>query len=257
MASLSRRYRATLAYDGTAYSGFQRQAGDTPTIQLAVEKALTVVTGRAAQITGAGRTDAGVHARGQVIAFDVEWFHEDGALLRALNANLPDDIALQDIVQAPGFHPRFDALSRVYGYTVIVSECRQPLWLRRAWQVTGQLNIKNLQDAAQIVVGEHDFATFGLPPKGTNTVRRVLVSDWTASAEAFGLRLVYTVEANAFLHRMVRRLVAMQVKVGRGRSTLADFEAAFKARDLSRSQGIAPPQGLVLEAVRYPPAGTL
>ena len=106
------RYGATLAYDGTAYQGFQRQPVPTPTIQAAVEEAIAAVTGEPTGIIGAGRTDAGVHAAGQVIAFDVEWKHNADELLRAINSQLPLDIALQELLQQDGFHPRYDALWR-------------------------------------------------------------------------------------------------------------------------------------------------
>src|SRR6185503_8073316 len=135
------RYRATLAYDGTDYQGFQRQIGDTPTIQLAVEKAILAVTGQTATVNGAGRTDAGVHATGQVIAFDVDWNHGDAALLRAINANLPDAIALQDIETAPGFHPRFDAIARLYRYRVFQADQRQPMMRLQNWCVRWDLNL--------------------------------------------------------------------------------------------------------------------
>ena len=117
-----------MAYDGSAYQGFQRQAGETPTIQGAVEAAIFKITQQPVDVIGAGRTDSGVHASGQVIAFDVEWTHDDAQLLNALNAVLPPDIALQSIARAPGFHPRFDAHSRVYVYTIIHAQQRQPFW---------------------------------------------------------------------------------------------------------------------------------
>ncbi len=246
------RYRATLAYDGTAYYGFQRQAAHTPTIQLALETAIAKVTGQSVTVLGAGRTDAGVHATGQVIAFDVAWRHADPALLRAINAHLPDDIALQSIRQHAGFHPRYDALSRRYAYTVIIARQRQPLFERYAWRVREPLNGAVMQAAAQLLIGEHDFATFGQPPQGENTVRYVLVSQWSQTDETYGTRLTYTVEANAFLHHMVRRMVAIQVEVGQERRTLDTFEADFKAADIARARAIAPPQGLVLTAVQYP-----
>ena len=246
------RYRATLAYDGTAYLGFQRQTTNLPTIQLMVEKAIDTVTRQSATIVGAGRTDAGVHATGQVIAFDVNWKHSDSDLLRAINAKLPEDVALQDIVQQPGFHPRFNALSRVYLYTVAVVEQRQPLLRYRTWQVSEPLDVSAMNSAAKLLPGEHDFATFGNPPQGNNTIRFVFLSEWASFPERYGMRLVYRVEANAFLHRMVRRMVGMQVNVGRGTITLAEFKAAFEAADLSQARSLAPPQGLVLEAVRYP-----
>ena len=245
------RYRATLAYDGTVYHGFQRQAGDTPTIQRAVEVALFTVTGQEATVHGAGRTDSGVHARGQVIAFDVDWGHPDEALLRALNINLPRDIALQGIAQQPGFHPRFDALARIYSYTIVVAPQRQPLMRRFAWHLYGTIDFDAMEAAAQMLVGEHDFATFGRPTQGDVTIRRVFAAGWSRQQERNGLRLCFRVEANGFLHRMVRRMVGMQADVGLGRRSLADFEAAFNAADLSLARTVAPPQGLVFEAVRY------
>jgi tRNA pseudouridine38-40 synthase len=223
-----------------------------PTIQLAVEKALSAVTRQSVTVVGAGRTDAGVHATGQVIAFDVDWKHSDSDLLRAINAKLPEDVALQDIVQQPGFHPRFNALSRVYQYTVVVTEQRQPLLRYRTWQMREPLDVKVMNSAAKLLLGEHDFATFGNPPQGNNTVRCVFSSEWASFPECYGKRLVYRVEANAFLHRMVRRMVGMQVNVGRGKITLAEFKAAFEAADLSQARALAPPQGLMLEEVRYP-----
>jgi tRNA pseudouridine38-40 synthase len=245
------RYRAALAYDGTHYQGFQRQAGDTPTIQGAVERAIWQVTQQAAVVIGAGRTDTGVHATGQVIAFDVEWRHADADLLRALNAVLPDDIALQDMTQQPGFHPRFDAQSRVYSYTVIHAPQRQPLWRQRAWHIWGEVQTAALHRTAAVMIGRHDFATFGNPPQGENTVRDVLRSAWQVYPEPFGQRLVYTVEANAFLQHMVRRMVGMQMDVARGLMAHEAFESAFCAADLAQAGTLAPPQGLVLECVRY------
>lgn len=247
----STRYRATLAYDGSAYLGFQRQADGIPTVQGAVEQAISRVTQQQVGIIAAGRTDTGVHARGQVIAFDVMWRHDDEQLLRAINALLPDDIALQDIARQPGFHPRFDARSRVYSYTVLHTQQRQPLLSRYSWQVWGDLNTEVMGQAAGLLVGKHDFATFGLPPQGTNTIREVFRSLWTVSAESYGQRLIYQIEGTAFLQHMVRRIVGMLVDVGLGRNTLMGFEQAFKAADLAEAGSLAPPQGLILEAVRY------
>ncbi|MBZ0301126.1 MAG: tRNA pseudouridine(38-40) synthase TruA [Anaerolineae bacterium] len=245
------RYRATLAYDGTNYQGFQRQAGDIPTIQGAVESAITRITHQTTTVIGAGRTDAGVHATGQVIAFEVDWTHADAVLLRALNAVLPDDIALQDLAPQPGFHPRFDARSRLYSYTVLIAPQPHPFWRRRAWHIWGNLDYEALHAAAALLVGEHDFATFGHPPRGTNTIRVVMRSEWQLFKEPFGQRLVYLVEATAFLQHMVRRMVGTQMDVARGLVTTADFEAAFRAGDLARAGTLAPPYGLVLECVRY------
>jgi len=245
------RYRATLAYDGTAYQGFQRQVGATPTVQLAVEQAIEKVTHQSVTIKGAGRTDTGVHANGQVIAFDVTWRHDDAVLLRAINANLPNDVALLDIRQHEGFHPRFDAISRRYRYHVAQTPVRQPLLWNYSWQLPGPLDLTLLQQAATLLIGEHNFAGFGTPPFGENTVRAVMVSQWTATPEPYGVLFVYEVEATAFLYRMVRRMVGLMVEVGLRKITVTEFEVIFRRADLSLVQTIAPPQGLVLEKVRY------
>ena len=202
-------------------------------------------------MTGAGRTDSGVHATGQVISFEVEWAHDQTALLRAINANLPDDIALQDIAEAPGFHPRFDAISRLYRYRVIQSKHRQPLLRYRAWHVRGDLNAEAMGVCAGLLLGEHDFAAFGKPPQGDNTVRTVFQSDWGSEEAQYGRLWTYTVEANAFLQHMVRRMVWLQVAVGQGKMTTAEFEALFRAAILPSEGSIAPPMGLTLEAVKY------
>jgi tRNA pseudouridine38-40 synthase len=249
------RYRATLAYDGMAYHGFQRQAGETPTIQRTVERAIVDVTGQATTVVGAGRTDTGVHATGQVIAFDVEWQHEDNDLLRALNALLPGDIALQDIARHEGFHPRFDAVSRVYRYVVIVAEQRQPLFRYRGWHIRTVLDDEAMQTAARLLVGEHDFAAFGKPPQGESTVRSVLRSEWQvipATDDQPFETWTYTIEANAFLQHMVRRIVGALVDVGRGRWTVDVFRALFERARLMERGTIAPPYGLTLAKVCYP-----
>jgi tRNA pseudouridine38-40 synthase len=248
------KYRAILAYDGTRYQGFQRQAPVIPTIQGRVEEALQAITGQPATVIGAGRTDAGVHATGQVIAFDLDqeaWKHSADALLNALNARLPEDIALQSLTTEldERFHPRFSASSRLYEYTVLTTAQRQPLLYQRVWHVRQSLYIEAMQQAAALLIGEHDFATFGQPPVGTNTVRHVYQSEW----EVQGACWIYRVQATAFLQHMVRRMVGMMVNVGRGRLSVEQFEADFRAADLTRAKTLAPPQGLVLVAVEYPP----
>lgn len=263
MAQVARppvRYRAVVAYDGTRYYGFQRQAGDTPTIQGALETALARVTQQSVTVTGAGRTDRGVHATGQVIAFEVVWRHLTHDLWRAVNANLPDAIALQTLAEAVAdFHPRFDARSRMYEYTLYAAPVRQPLLNNMAWHVPTQqpLDIAAMQQAAEMVIGTHDFATFGQPPQGENTIRTVMRSVFeplpNARPEVQMLR--YTIEANAFLYRMVRRMVGTLVRVGTGQLSLAAFEAAFSAADGSgaqnRAEQTAAAHGLCLVRVTY------
>ncbi len=250
---MTARYRAVLAYDGTAYQGFQRQAGDTPTIQGAIEDALQRVTRQPVALLGAGRTDSGVHASGQVIAFDVAWSHTSDDLQRALNANLPDAVALQTVQRAAAdFHPRFDARSRTYEYMLYAAPVRQPLLNRMAWHVrrAQPLNVAAMRAAATSLVGVHDFATFGQPPQGDNTVREVLRSTLCTSAGE-PQTIVYTIEANAFLYRMVRRIVGALVRVGSERITPQEFEKALHAADNTWPNQTAPPTGLCLVNVSY------
>ena len=170
--------RATVAYDGTEFSGFQVQDGGR-TIQGALEAALAQVTQQTTRVVGAGRTDAGVHARGQVIGFRVEWRHTLADLHRALNAVLPEDVALLDLAPAqPGWHPRFSARRRHYRYTVLNSPLRSPLDRRYAHLVKEPLDLGALQAAADLLVGEHDFASFGQPTQGDSTVRVIHEAGW-------------------------------------------------------------------------------
>jgi tRNA pseudouridine38-40 synthase len=249
-----RRYRARLAYDGTAYQGYQIQPNG-PSVQAAVEAALERVFKQSIKTVAAGRTDTGVHATGQVIAFDAAWNHDDATLLKAINLYLPEDIALQDLVQQAGFHPRYDALSRTYRYTVAVVDVRQPLLAWRAWQMQSKLDVAAMQRAADLIIGEHDFAAFGNPPKGENTVRTVFRSVWQTELAPFGQFVSYEIEATAYLYHMVRRLVGNQVAVGAGRLSLEDFESLLRSQDLAQNKWIAPPHGLTLTGVSYPPAG--
>lgn len=247
------RYRAVLAYDGTAYLGFQRLAGDSPSIQGTVEAAIQRVTGQPVTVVGAGRTDAGVHATGQVIAFSLVWRHDAAALVRAVNSALPADIALQTASAcADDFHPRYLARSRVYEYRVISAPARDPLLRHRAWWVWSSLDAAALHDAAACIIGTHDCAAFGHPPHGSNTVRTILASAWTVQTDEAGrLHWHYRIEANAFLHHMVRRIAGMLVDVGCRRRTASQFAGAFQQAVLVKDWTTAPPHGLTLTAVRY------
>jgi tRNA pseudouridine38-40 synthase len=241
------RVRAVVAYDGTDYQGFQRQING-PTVQEALEIALARVTGKETVVLAAGRTDSGVHAEGQVIAFDSEWRHPLEVLQRALNAVLPKDVAVRDVTQvAADFHPRYDARSRCYRYTVYNAPVRSPLVRRTSLHVPQRLDVEAMQRAAQVLVGEHDFAAFGRPPQGENTVRRVLRAEWHGEA----LWLVFDIEANAFLTRMVRSLVGTMLEVGRGRMTVEAFEQVLISRDRSQAGPTAPPQALCMVRVVY------
>ena len=242
------RFKALIEYDGTAYYGFQRQLDGFPTIQGKLERAIESVFHQPVQITGAGRTDAGVHALGQVISFTFDWRHETIALQRALNANLPEDIVvLQLDTVSSSFHPRYDAKRRAYKYFILSGPVRSPIQRRSSWYVSKRLDIERMQEAAQALIGEYDFATFGQPPQGTSTVRELFAANWQQQNN----HLVFFIEANAFLYRMVRSLVGSLKLVGDGTWSVDMFVDALRAKDRSRSGKVAPPQGLYLFSVTY------
>ena len=247
------RYQATLAYDGTAYHGYQVQANATPTIQGTVEAALTQIRGDMVRITGAGRTDAGVHATGQVIAFDLDWQHPVEDLNNALNANLPRDIAVWDMRPAPAdFHPRYDARRRTYVYAIYCAPVRHPLRERQAWHIRKPLDVAAMQEAMATLPGERDYSTFGSPPQGVNAVRVIYEARWDVeSVNEDHTEHRFTITGNAFLYRMVRSIVGTLVAVGLGQMTAPGFRAILEACDRSQAEATAPPQGLTLVNVEY------
>ena len=239
--------RATVAYDGTEFLGFQVQNGGR-TIQGVLETALAQVTRQTTRVVGAGRTDAGVHARGQVIGFRVEWRHTLSDLHRALNAVLPEDVAVLDLNPAqPGWHPRFSARRRHYRYTVLNSPLRSPLDRHYAHLVVEPLDLGALQSAADLLVGQHDFASFGQPTQGEVTIRNVHRAFWQQAEHL----LLFEIEANAFLRRMVRTIVGTLLEVGTGRQSVTSVAEILAATDRSAAAPPAPACGLCLVEVKY------
>ena len=241
------RYQLILAYDGTDFAGFQRQR-KTRTVQAVVEAALLELGWQEETILFAGRTDAGVHATGQVVAFSLDWHHEDEILLNALNANLPQDAVVQSIARAEAeFHPRYDASSRTYLYTLYYAQQNQPLLERYAWRIWPPLEGKLLNQAAAPFIGRYDFSSFGRAMKpGSSTVREVFTSQWTEKDNGW----IYEIKANAFLYHMVRRLVYMQVQFARGALSFEDLVKGLSERVIIKP-GLAPSHGLVLSKVAY------
>lgn len=250
------RYKVTLAYDGARYCGFQKQGNpDTPTIQGSIENALQKLGWNGSSILAAGRTDTGVHALGQVIAFDMDWQHPEADLLAAMNAHLPADISLSTIEEAnPDFHPRFQAVYRRYVYSTFCQSTRNPLRERYAWRVWPKVDTGPMQQAASLIEGRHDFAAFGSPPgsKGT-TVRGVDKATWQWWRDAIGQEwLVFDITADAFLFRMVRRLVSYFIAIGQGKHEEDEIRQLLETPPAHPIQGLAPAQGLVLVEVNYP-----
>jgi len=248
------RYQVILAYDGTQYCGFQRQA-NAFTVQGAVERALRLIGWQGRAIMAAGRTDTGVHASGQVIAFDLDWKHSPEDLRSALNAYLPADIAAQDVHPVEmSFHPRIQAIFRRYRYCLICQEVTDPLRERYAWRVWPPVELDILQQAAECLNGEHDFAAFGTPPRpGGSTLRTVYRTNWQWIGDLSGRNgLTFEISANGFLYRMVRRLVYLQVAIGQGKIEVDVIRDALESPPPFPLQGLAPPQGLALVEVSYP-----
>jgi tRNA pseudouridine38-40 synthase len=250
------RYQVILAYDGTGFFGFQRQASAAGrrTVQAEVEAALRRIGWTGETLLSAGRTDAGVHASGQVIAFDLDWPHGPDALQAALNANLPPDVAARDVrLAAPGFHPRYDARLRRYRYRLFCSSTRDPLRERYAWRVWPALDADRLHAAAALLPGEHDFAAFGSPPKpGGPTLRFVYGAAWVTEPED---GWAFEIAANAFLFHMVRRLVGYQAAVAQGREDPHGMRRMLLPQPGAHVRQLAPPHGLALVEVVYPAGG--
>jgi len=293
LAARARTIRATVAYDGTDFSGFQIQSarqqqsstvghrvhsGRARTIQGVLESALAQITQEDIRLVGAGRTDSGVHALGQVVAFTTRWRHSISELHRAWNAVLSDDVAILALSEAkPGFHPRFDAISRAYRYTIWNNTIRSPLLRRTALWVSQPLDLASMNKASALLVGEQDFATFGSPPgrdralstrnrrsSSSATVRCVIHALWGCAPSpaspaccdaderaSAGCVLYLDIEANAFLYRMVRSIVGTLLLVGRGELSADQFGELLRAADRRQAGPTAPPHGLCLVKVKY------
>ncbi len=255
------RVRATVAYDGQGFAGFALQSGQRkPTVAGVLREALVRALGHSVDITCAGRTDAGVHAWGQVISFDasVERFDAD-RLQRSLNKQLAPRVAVRDLQVAPeGFSARFDAIARRYRYTILRSPFADPLMTHTAWWVDEPLDLRLMRLGCDPLLGEHDFSAFcrrpkvepGAPPR--SLVRTVREARWEREAHPGGGEILrFWIEANAFCHQMVRSVVGTLVDVGRGTIRPGDLTAVLREGDRARAGTVAPPQGLILWEVQY------
>ena len=244
-----KRVRLTLEYDGTDLAGFQLQGKGERTVQGDLEAVLLQMTGTQIRVSGAGRTDAGVHALGQVAHFDVDWKISEEKIVGALNAHLPRDISVRQAGYAEQeFHARYSATSRTYRYAILNRPQPSALLTRYVWHVTRPLNLVAMQEAGRVLCGTHDFATFGQPSApGLSTVRlveRIVVRPW-------GSCLLITVRGNAFLRQMVRSLVGTLVMVGQERLDRGEVSKLLEVRDRRACPPIAPAKGLCLVKVGY------
>lgn len=248
------RFAATVSYDGAAFSGSQRQA-NARTVQLELETAARALFGEPTRVAMAGRTDAGVHAIGQVAAFTAETRLDAATVGRALNAHLPDDVAVRDTRAVPGaFDPRRWARRRWYRYTLFDGEARAPLLRRTAWCVQGRLDVEAVTAATNALPGRRDFAACSGPlGPGRTSIRTVFSAGWRRE----GCVVHFDIEADAFLPQMVRRLTGALVRTGRGSLELEEFVRLLEAADPGSIGPVAPPHGLCLQRVWYDEGYTL
>ena len=233
-----------MAYDGTDYAGFQVQANAT-TVQSELERALSMVCDEAVKVTGAGRTDAGVHASGQVIDFRTASALDGATIGRGVNALLPEDIAVSAIEPAAeDFHARFSATGRTYEYRIRHAAERDPLERRRELHIAGSLDFDGMRDASRALVGRRDFASFAAGTGGVRTVRR---AEWCVDEP----RVRFEITADAFLRGMVRAIVGTLLWVGRGKIDAATFARIVESADRAMAGPSAPARGLCLVAVDY------
>ena len=244
-------FRITVAYDGTDFVGWQRQAVGT-SIQRLIEDALGDLDGRQVTVTGAGRTDAGVHALGQVASFTLARPIDAATVMRAVNARLPGEVRVLAAVKvAPAFHARFAARTKTYRYRIWNGEAVSPFERRYVWQLVGALDIDAMRQAARLFEGTHDFAACqAAAGAAAGTERTVLSSEWRIPQSARPL-LVYEVVGDGFLRHMVRAIVGSLVEVGRGRRPVEWVGQVLASRDRTQTGPTAPASGLFLVSIDY------
>ncbi|MEP6871626.1 MAG: tRNA pseudouridine(38-40) synthase TruA [Anaerolineaceae bacterium] len=244
----AKRFAATVSYDGTAFVGSQVQPNGR-TVQQELETAATTLFGAPTRVALAGRTDAGVHAIGQVMVLTAETLLEPKTVGRALNAHLPPDVSVTAVREVPeDFDPRRWARRRWYRYTVVQGEARDPLSRRTAWYIEGNLNVTAVQQAAKALIGRQDFRSCsGKLEMGRTSVRTVFSADWSS----LGSTSLFDIEADAFLPQMVRRIVGGLVRVGRGTENVEDFVRLLRQAEPGAIAYTAPAHGLCLQRVWY------
>jgi tRNA pseudouridine38-40 synthase len=251
-----RTLKLTLEYDGTDFVGWQRQA-DGISIQGLLEDALAAFERNPVTVHGAGRTDAGVHALGQVASVSLAAQHPAGTLQRALNAVLPPAVRVVEISEAAAdFHARFAAVAKTYEYRIVNATYISPFLYRYAWHVPMKLDIEAMRDAGALLMGTHDFAAFQGAGSDVKTTTRTIQHIAWSDAEGPGRPLVIRFEGDGFLRHMVRNIVGTLVDIGAGRWEAAQISGILESRDRTRAGQTAPAAGLFLVAVRYPPAAS-
>lgn len=257
----TRRARLVVAYDGGAFHGFAANQG-VATVAGTLGDALATVLREPVDLTGAGRTDAGVHAWGQVVSCDLPAETDLDGLARRLNSLCAPHVVVREVAwAAPGFNARFSATWRQYRYTVLNDPVPDPFLTRVAWQVPAPLSLRNLRLACDPLIGQHDFTSFCRRPKQpagaapASMVRRVLEADWSVEPAWHDRPVLrFEIRATAFCHQMVRSIVGTLVDVGLGRLHAGEVRSILLSRDRARAGQVAPPHGLCLWEVGYDPA---
>lgn len=240
-------YRLDIAYDGTGFRGWARQQGQR-TVQGELESALSTYLRGPVTTAVAGRTDAGVHALGQVVSFEFDGEVDLDRLPRAINGIIGPEVSVRSASAAPdGFNARFSATWRRYRYRMDTAPTSDPLSRHVAWHVGADLDVEVMRETAAAFVGDHDFSSFCRKVEGKSNVRRVSETSLVESGDF----LDFWIKANAFCHQMVRSIVGYLYDVGRGFSDGSQVEDVIAARDRSRVATVAPPHGLVLWQVGY------
>jgi len=241
-------FKITLAYDGTDFVGWQRQASGA-SIQGLLEDALRELDGRSVAAVGAGRTDAGVHALGQVASFSLERQTEPSTVVRALNARLPPEVRVLSAAEMPhDFHARFDTRSKTYHYRIWNGDVVSPFERRYVWHVPGALDVDAMRDAARRIEGAHDFAAFQAAGSDASTTERNVLA---SAIERSGSLLTYRIAGDGFLRHMVRAIAGSLVEVGRGRHPSSWIDEVIASRDRATAGRTAPAHGLFLMSIEY------
>ncbi len=245
------KFKAVIQYDGTSYCGWQFQP-DVPTIQGEIERALTAIVQTDLRIHGAGRTDSGVHAVGQVAHFSCNWRHETYKLQKGLNALLPPDISILKLEKThQDFHARHGSTSKTYVYSIYNTPIRSPFHRLYACHIPQPLDLDLMIEASAKILGMHDFASFGAPTDGTSsTVRQIFSAQWVPDCNSKLLK--FHIIGSGFLRYMVRTIVATMIRVGKHEITPSHVRFILESRNRSLAVGKAPACGLCLTQVHYP-----
>ncbi|MGA2935537.1 MAG: tRNA pseudouridine(38-40) synthase TruA [Syntrophobacteraceae bacterium] len=247
--SPERNIKLVLEYDGSGYHGWQRQAGSL-SIQEVIESRLGVMLGNRVGVRASGRTDAGVHARGQVVNFHARTSLTPDEILRGLNSLLPGDIVVLSTEEVDqSFHARFSAVSKVYEYHILNRPVPSALLRNYAWHVRRPLAVEPMEECLKSICGQHNFSAFmAAGSQASSTERNILRAELVWSRPD---RLKFTYEADGFLRRMVRNLTGTIVEVGKGKRTARDFERIIRSGDRKQAGMTAPGRGLYLISVNY------